>query len=209
MFRNNWDDLEGRIEPMRCVGFSDFHSKLEDTNVNTLNNPAALSEDETRTLIAENHYLKQVIYHKATHKEEEQYSRYKRLIGQNISTSSIAQAVNRIADKSFNVGYKKTVKMPQQFVYRLMYDQIDFMFGAHTIRWDDRPDGMSKLKWLWRRDLLWVCPIVLRMIETFLHILEQSDSKKFGEMMKAVQVWESRKSGKRQLTIPYLSSIKF
>jgi len=150
-------------------------------------------DDELKALRHEIHTLRQILYHKATYEEERSYMRFRRM-NRSVSTSSVAQAINNMATRGFNVGYSsKPVKLSPQFIFRLVYKMIENIVGRQAVRWEEKPAGLSKLKWLWRNNLLYTMPFAINALEALVHEMSQVDSVGTQALIKKLEQRMSKK----------------
>jgi hypothetical protein len=148
-------------------------------------------DDELKVLRHEVHTLRQILYHKATYEEERSYMRFRRM-NRSISTSTIANAINHIAGRAFGVG-TQTIKLQPQFVFRLTYSIIETVLGSQVVRWEEKPAGLSKLKWLWRNNLLYIMPFAINAIEGLVHEMSKVDTVGTQALLRKLEQHLSKK----------------
>jgi len=153
-------------------------------------------DDEIKALRAEVHTLRQVLYHRATYSEERDFSRF-RSLSKATSTSTVAQAVNRIASTGFGISYMKSIKLAPQFIFRLTYQVIENVIGSSGTRWEEKPSGLSKLKWLWQNNLLFMMPYAINAIEAVVQEMAMADSKGTMDVLKKLEQKMSKKTAKK------------
>jgi len=174
------DNVEGAIPANASVGERQLYAPPCD-------------ETELKALRHEVHTLRQLLYHRATYEEERSYMRFRKM-NRAISTSTIAQAINNIAARGFGVGYSnKAVKLQPQFVFRLTYKMIENVVGSTAVRWEDKPAGLSKLKWLWRNNMLYLMPFAINAIESVVHEMSQVDAVGTQNILKKLEQKLSKK----------------
>lgn len=153
--------------------------------------------DEIKALRAEVHTLRQILYHRATYAEERSYSRFRRM-SKSISTSTIAKTVNDIAARGIGVRttYRdtQTIKVAPQFVFRLAYKIVELTVGMVETRWDQKPKGLSKLKWLWQNDLLYTMPFAINAMEALIYEMSLVDPSGTKSVLKKLEQHLSKKS---------------
>lgn len=174
------EDVEGALPSNASVGERQLY--------------APPSEDsELKALRHEVHTLRQILYHKATYEEERSYMRFRRM-NRSISTSTIAKTINNIAARGFSAGYStNTVTLSPQFIFRLIYKMIENIEGSRAVRWEEKPAGLSKLKWLWRNNLLYTMPFAINAIEALVHEMSQADVVGTQALLKKLEQRMSKK----------------
>lgn len=148
-------------------------------------------DDELKALRHEVHTLRQILYHKATYEEERSYMRFRRM-NRSISTSTIANAINHIAGRAFGV-CTRTIKLQPQFVFRLTYSIIETVLGSQVVRWEEKPAGLSKLKWLWRNNLLYTMPFAINAIEALVNEMSKVDTAGTQALLRKLEQHLSKK----------------
>lgn len=172
------ENLEGGVSRMATPGTRD---QVAPPHVD--NNVAALR--------AENEFLRQCLYHKATWSEERDFNRWMKFCS-SVSTTRVAKAVDSLSNRRFAFG-GKPVQLPQQFIYRLIYAIIENIVGEAQCRWKDKPNGTSKLKWLWRNNLLFLAPFAINSLEALFNAMAEADKAQASKMFKALEVWLSKR----------------
>jgi len=134
-------------------------------------------DDEIAALRSEVEHLRQILYHKATYAEEREMARFKAAT-RGISTSSVAQVVNKVATTGFGASGVFTndrIQLSPQFVFRLLYSVMERTFGKSEMRWEEKPSGLSKLKWLWQNNLLFFMPFAINAFEALVQEMMNVD----------------------------------
>jgi hypothetical protein len=152
--------------------------------------------DEIKALRAEVHTLRQILYHRATYAEERGYNRFRRM-SKSISTSTVAKAVNDIAARGLGVRTKygdTQIKVAPQFVFRLAYKIVELTVGIVETRWDQKPKGLSKLKWLWQNDLLYTMPFAINAMEALIYEMSLVDPSGTKSVLKKLEQHLSKKN---------------
>ena len=78
-----------------------------------------------------------------------------------------------------------------------MYRIITNVVGESTVRWDDKPNGVSKLKWLWRNNLLFTTPYAINAIESLVHEMLKVDAAGTRDVLKKLEKSVSKSDQKK------------
>jgi len=178
----NSTGLEGEIDPVCAPGSKGLY--------------APPTEEETvAALRAENEMLRQTLYQRATYADERDYGRWLHF-ARGVSTSSIAAEVNRLNTNGIITNWHtgKRVKLAPQFTFRLTYAVIERIIGTAACNWKEKPTGLSKLKWLWKNNLLFLFPMVLYAMEALIQEMQTSDAKGTAQVLNNLEKSMSKKA---------------
>lgn len=184
-FGSKRSELEGEISETACPGTRDQVAPPTD-------------KDTIEALRAENEHLRQCLYHRATFAQERDYRRYQSFV-QGVSTSSIAKTINDLSTVFItHKGRPKPTKLPVQFIYRLTYEIVEQVATKQECRWEDKPNGLSKLKWLWRNNLLFLMPFAVMAIQAVFSTMGSVDPQNTERLFKSLEQHLSGKSTKKK-----------
>jgi len=183
-FGSKRSELEGEISESACPGTRDQVSPPTDKGT-------------IEALRAENEHLRQCLYHRATFAQERDYTRYQRFV-QGVSTSAIAKAINDLSSIRVAKGSTgKSINLPVQFIYRLTYEIVEQVATTQECKWEDKPNGLSKLKWLWRNNLLFLMPFAVMAIQALFSTMRSVDPQNTERLFRSLEKHLSGKTTKK------------
>ena len=190
--------LEGEIDQNKCVGTEPLPIRLGEHHQVDVSDPTVLAE-RYKTVLAENQFLRNVLYHEATFLQQRQYRRFQQISNQS-STSNIASAIQdmsryHLTPRSGGVT-KVSNTLSTQFLYRWVYQIVEEVAGG--IDWDHKPKGLSKLKWLWRINYAPIVKIVLSVLGTVIRELEHADKTNFNKVLLSLNKKVSKRAAERK-----------
>jgi len=175
---NTYNTVEGIIDGDFCVGVHSYPTDfISDIPVENINGNLYVRAADVRAMFLENVHLKSIIYQEATDSRQQHFARALYLYNK-YSPKSVAAIVNNISETICNkTKFNPNTAYPVQHIYRLLYT----IFDNHMISdfYRDKPKDLSKLKWIWQENQLFVLVNCLLALKYVLLYMRNHDEEQF------------------------------